>query len=428
MRRVPTADLIIGLAAFACFITVALLDYGHQKRQVATYDSFSSFDYQRGGYRAWFEMLQAEGVRVARFEQHPVYLNDSIATLILANNEFDALLRARMGQKFGVYGPADIAALDRWVQHGGRLIWLVDQASSLGLSETEMVRQAQSAKANGELRLPAIAKAGSGRDAALAIAVSPLTDGVHAVLGTSRLRIPFGTDPSLLPLVADRAGTVVGSYPRGLGEVIVVTDESLFENGRLASADNAQLAYNLATYGLRRGQSVAFEEWSHGYQSGDTWWAILPQPFRLAFGIGALAVLLALIGAAWRFGPAFAPPANDERTSSEYLTSVATLLERAGATRAAVKDLAQLGLRAAARSVGLPDDAKATAVAERLRGSDSGDRRATDVVALERLAGFEHPSKDELVRAARLSLDIRKDLGDGLQHLAPRRSASRRSA
>jgi hypothetical protein len=428
VRNVRATELVIGLAVFVCFIAVALLDYGHQRRQVASFDSFSSFDYQRGGYRAWFEMLRNEGVRAARFQQRPVYLNDSVATLIVANNEFDALLRARLGQKFGVYEQADLAALRRWVQNGGRLVWLVDQATSLGLSETEITRQIRPAKPGGELQLPHVIKAGPTKNAALAIAVSPLTDGVHAVLGAGKLRIPFNTDPALAPLVADRAGTVVGSYPLGKGEIIVVTDESLFENGRLASADNARLAYNLAAYGLQPGQTVAFEEWSHGYQSGDTWWAILPQPFRVALCIGAAALLFALLGATWRFGPALVPPANDERTSSEYLTSVAMLLERAGATRTSVKDLAQIGLRSAARSAGLPDDAKATAIAERLRGTETGDRRADDVVTLERLAGFERPTKEELVRAARLSLDLRKDLGDGLQHLAPRRSASRRSA
>lgn len=429
MKRARSVELWIALFVVGCFIAIGILDYNHERRQAASFDSFSSFDYQRGGYRAWYEMLQREGVRVARFQQRPAYLNDSVATLIIANNAFDAALRAQLGQGAGLYGPADTAALERWVRQGGRLVWLVDQATSLGLSATTIEGARQAAQGGGDvLRLPKVVKTGGAKDTALSTVASPLTDGVGSLLGTSRLRIPFDTDPLLSPLIADRAGSVVGSYPLGKGQVIVVTDESLFENGRLGSVDNARLAYNLATFGLQRGETVAFEEWSHGYQSGDTWWAILPRPFQLAFGIGGIAVLLALFGAAWRFGPALALPHNDERTSSEYLTSVAVLLERGGATRTAVRDLARLGLRAAARSVGLPDSAKATAIGQRLRGSESGDQRAVDVLALERLSGLERPTRAELMRAAQLSLDLRKDLGDGLHHLAPRRSASRRPA
>jgi hypothetical protein len=423
MRRFSLADLAIALLVAGCFIAIALLDYGHKEQALQTYDSFSSFDYQHGGYRAWFEMLHDEGVRVARMEQRPAYLNGSVSTLIVANNAFDALLRAQIGESASLYSQGDIAALVRWVQNGGRLIWLVDQASSLGLATAALLTPSEA-----DLALPAVVKSKFAKDAAVTIAPSALTSGVRSVIGTGRLRVPFSKDPNFAPLVADTSGSVVGWYPLGKGAVIIVTDESLFENGRLASADNARLAYNLATDGMKPGDTVAFEEWSHGYQAGNTWWEILPRPFQIAFAVAASALLLALVGAAWRFGPAIPLPANDERTSSEYLTSVATLLERGDATRKAVRDLAQLALRSAARSVGLPDSAKATEIGARLRGTQTGDQRAADLLALERMAGFERPTRDELVRAAQCSLAIRKDLGDGLHQLAPRRSAARRTA
>ncbi|HXW51272.1 MAG TPA: DUF4350 domain-containing protein [Candidatus Acidoferrales bacterium] len=423
MRRFSLSDLVITLLVAGCFIAIALLDYGHKEQAVQAYDSFSSFDYQHGGYRAWFDMLHDEGVRVARMEQRPAYLNGSVSTLIVANNTFDAMLRAQIGESAGLYSEGDVAALVRWVQNGGRLIWLVDQANSLGLVASELFTPSETG-----LELPAVVKSKSLKDTAATFAPSALTSGVSSVIGSGRLRVPFSQDPKFAPLVADASGSVVGWYPLGKGAIVLVTDESLFENGRLASADNARLAYNLATDGLKPGDTVAFEEWSHGYQAGNTWWEILPRPFQIAFGVAALALLLALVGAAWRFGPAIPLPANDERTSSEYLTSVATLLERGDASRKAVRDLAQLALRAAARSVGLPDRAQATEIGARLRGTETGDQRAADLLALERIAGFERPTREELVHAAQLSLAIRKDLGDGLQYLAPRRSAAGRTA
>ncbi len=423
-------EFVIAFAVLICFVAIGWLDYSNQRNQAETYDSFSSFDYQPGGYRAWFDMLRDEGVRVARYERRPAYLNDSVATLVVANNAFDAELRQQFGQPSGVYSDADLTALEKWVKAGGRLVWLVDEATSLAPSSAKsFLRSAIGRGSQEPLRLPSVANVGRPKDSAVAIAPSAFTQGVRGVSGNTGLRIPFDTDFALSPVVADRAGIVVGWYPFGKGTVVVVTDETLFENGKLAKADNARLAYNLATYDLQPGQTVAFEEWSHGYQSGDTWWTILPKPFRVAFGIAGGALLLLLFGATWRFGPAVPLPENNERTSFEYLTSMAGLLERGGAARKAVRDLAHLALHVGARSVGLPDTATASAIAARLRGGDAGERRANDLVTLERLAGYEHPTPAELVEAARLALSLRKEFSlDGFQRIEPRHSTPRRSA
>jgi hypothetical protein len=430
VKNLRAPEAIIALAVLVCFVAVALLDYSHRVRQSSTYDSFSTFDYQRGGYRAWFEMLHDEGIRVVRYEQRPAFLNDSIAVFIVANNVFDARLRAMLGQPYGIYTTADTQALERWIRNGGRLVWLVDQASALShaTSAKKGLRKLVATPAPSQpFGLPDVHSTGPLKDEATAVVAGP-GGTTHRVLGTSRLRIPFGTDPSLSPLVADRAGVVVGLYPLGKGSVIVVTDESLFENGRLAQADNASLAYQIATFGLAPGQTVAFEEWSHGYQSGDSWWTILPKPFQAGFAIAACALVLLLLGQTWRFGPAIREPENTERTSFEYLTSVATLLERGQAARKAARDLAHLALRAAARAVGLPDSASAAAIGARFQGTASGERHARDLIRLERIAGFENPTDKELIEACEIALSLRKELvGDGIQRIAPRRTAARRS-
>jgi Domain of unknown function (DUF4350) len=79
-------------------------------------DTFDVSDYRSGGYAAWYELLRREGVTVERFERRPAYLDASIDTLIAASPVMPA------GEN--VRGPADRAALARWVHDGGRLIAL----------------------------------------------------------------------------------------------------------------------------------------------------------------------------------------------------------------------------------------------------------------------------------------------------------------
>ncbi|MDQ6766503.1 MAG: DUF4350 domain-containing protein [Candidatus Eremiobacteraeota bacterium] len=432
MRWLRSTEVVIALAVLVCFVLLGWLDYQRSLHAVERFDTFSSYDYQRGGYHAWYDLLRREGIRATRQERRPAYLSDPVATLIVANNVFDALLREQARQSIGYYTDADCAALHRWVTAGGHLVWLVDQASALSApmgGAGKGTCAPLSRERASSLYLPGVARSTATKDAAVAIAPSALTEGVRSLSGSSNLRIPFGGDPNVTPLVADDKGSVVAWYQLGKGSVVIVTDETLFQNSRIGKADNARLAFNLAGLNLRPGDTVAFDEWTHGYQSGDTWWSIMPRTLQVALSIMGGALLLLLLGATWRFGPAARLPENIERTSHEYLLSMAALLERGGARRQAIRDLAQIALHAAARSTGLADSAPAAAIATRLRGSEAGDRRAHDLLTLERLSGYEQPSSAELVQAARLSRDLRKELSfDGSQAIQPRRTATRRSA
>jgi hypothetical protein len=432
MRTLRSTEVVIALAVLTIFVLLGWFDYRRQQASAERFDTFSSYDFQRGGYRAWYDLLTREGIHVTRYQRRPAYLTDSISTLVIANNVFDAALRGEVGQSLGVYGDADFDALKTWISKGGRLVWLVDQATAETTPDqhaTLALRKLLSRGAESKIGLPSVAKNGPEKDAAVSIVESPLTAGVRELSGNSRLRLPFDANPGVTPLIADHAGGVVGWYKLGKGSIVVVTDETLFENSRLGKADNARLAYNLVAQGLQPGDTVAFDEWSHGYQSGDTWWTIMPVTLQIALSIAGGALLLLLLGATWRFGPAVRTPENNERTSEEYLVSMAALLDRGGARRKAIADLAQIALRIAARSVGLSDSTPASTIATRMRRSDAGDRRAHDLLTLERLAGYQQPTNAELVQAARLSRNLRKELTfDGSQHIQPRRTTSRRSA
>jgi hypothetical protein len=114
-RRVRSSDGILALLVLAGILVVALLN---GRPPAGGTDTFASTDYRSGGYAAWYELLQREGVAVERFERRPANLNASIDTLIAAAPVVPAGADARR--------PADLAALARWVRGGGRLITLGD--------------------------------------------------------------------------------------------------------------------------------------------------------------------------------------------------------------------------------------------------------------------------------------------------------------
>jgi hypothetical protein len=410
VRHLPVTEALIVVAAIGA---VALAAYfGGRVSQAAggSYDTFSTYDAASGGYRAWYELLQREGIRVARFERRPAFIDSSVDVYVMSGDLFGIIARAGTGGSAEQALPGDWSAVAKWVHAGGHLVWLAD-----GQTRPD------------DLNIPDLAARGPRADDAVTVAPSPVTAGVASVSGTARLRAVFGTSAGAAPLVADDIGGVVVSYPLGRGAVTVVTDESLFENARLARADNARLGYDLATYGLTSHGTVAFDEWSHGYVAGDTWWTILPRPFQVALIVIGAALLLLVVATALRFGPTVVLADASERTSAEYLSSMAALYSRGGARKTAIDDLAGACLREVAAAAGLPETAAARSIAVRLGGDDAGP--AEDVMELDRLRSYEYPHPADLLRAARLCAALRKEfIRHGHIGIRRRTAAGRRTA
>ena len=387
---VPWTEIVVLVLASAAIFTLVIAAEVRQRALAPRYDTFSSYDAHSGGYRAWYELLARMGNHAERFTQRSAFLDRSIDTLIVAANSRElALRRQDSGEAIGQLQPIDLENIRSWVKQGGRLIWLTD------------------GDYGGSLGVPTITTEGQKRDDALTVAISPLTAGVARVSGTSALRARFASAAKALPLVADDSGAVVMEYRLGKGSVAVITDQSLFDNARITKADNARLAYNLATGGNPKA-TVAFDEWVHGFAAGPTWWAVLPVPARAAVIIAAAALLLLVIGTALRFGPTSRLPEVAERTSAEYLASMAHLLARGKAARKALRDLADLTLHEVAASAGLSERASAAELAARLESYDP--ERAGQVRELDALRKVDEPSDNDLVRAARLSCVLRKEL------------------
>jgi hypothetical protein len=90
---------------------------------------------------------------------------------------------------------------------------------------------------------------------------------------------------------------------------------------------NALQAYDLVT---RRG-IVVFDERIHGYALDRSLWQVVPAPVHAAFWVAVLAVVLALIEANVRWVPPAPRTPPEDRDSSAYIVSMASLLRRADA-------------------------------------------------------------------------------------------------
>ncbi|HME81605.1 MAG TPA: DUF4350 domain-containing protein [Candidatus Eremiobacteraceae bacterium] len=406
-RDFPWTEIVVLAIAGAIMLGTIYAGYRHQQAIAPRFDTFSSFDAHSGGYRAWYELLGREGMRVERFEQRPAFLDDSIGTLIVAPNLRESVLRTEQThQQIGQPQAIDFDNLRAWVKNGGRLIWITDGTWDDWLD------------------LDTDSEAGPEHDAAVTVALAPLTDGVNAVSGTSRRRV--SGSPAYVPLIADSGGAVVALRRLGKGSIVVVTDQSLFDNKRLSDGDNARLAYDLAAGSAG---AVAFDEYVHGYVSGSSWWTILPVPVRAGLIVIGAGLLLLLFGAALRFGPTARLPETTERTSAEYLSSMAQLLARGHAARKALRDLATVTLNDVATGLGLSDRASIRDIVARVQVAQDGDARASQLEELDRLRTLSGPNDKDLLRAAQLCAALRKEyapygrIGFGRRAAPLRRSA-----
>lgn len=135
---------------------------------------------------------------------------------------------------------------------------------------------------------------------------------------------------------------------------------------------NVRLAYDtLAGRGL-----VLFDERPYGYGNGRSLWSVLPQPVRIAFWIALVALGVVILDGNTGLAPPIPPEPPAERDSGAYVASMASLLRRAHAGRAAIARFAEA----------FPDDAE-----------------------LAMLAAHPHPSESSLLRAAKLFHRHRKD-------------------
>jgi hypothetical protein len=374
LPRVETAILIL-----AAILLVALR-VARQGEHGPALDSYSTYDASAGGYRALYELLQREGVRVERFGGHPSSLDSALDTLVYAEPlPFDP---AR-----GEATRADAAALEGWVRAGGNLLYVGhdDAAAKAGVlhlpASRRRARRRHHPYVAPDLRLAGVATAG------------PLTELRWTVPKRARV------------LLDDGAGPLVVRYALGRGVVVAVLDERAFENAQIAAFDRARLALALAAP-RRPGGALAFDEAVHGYATPSHWWSVVPKPFVVALALATVALLVAFAGAAMRLGPPVSPRPRDDRSTADFIEGLASLLERGGAVRSALADATTSTSHALARAFGLPDNATSAEIAERIE-SDGARARYRELVAAATNAS---PSEANLVRGVALAQGLRKEI------------------
>jgi hypothetical protein len=382
LRGVPLRDLGLLLVAIVVLATLNLLSTRAQETPRAV-DSYSSYDAASGGYRAFYELLQREGVAVERFERRPPFLDRGIDTLVWVEPL--------------VYDPrqifntkTDVQALDAWIKAGGRLLYIGQDPAAAKAGILKLPATTTVARARGTMRVAAaLRKAGVER-----VAFAHLL----------RWKPAKKQAPGATVLIADGAGPLALRYAYGRGEIVAVVDEDAFRNSRIASADNARLAYALTTPRRAAGR-IAFDEAVHGYLAPEHWWAIMPRALLIGLAIVALAAVIAFAGAAIRLGPPIVPARRTDASSAEFVDSLAVLFERGRAVRKALEEIAHATTHVVARAIGVADDTSPVRIARRIERDDLRDdfdtvRSAEDIV---------RPDNAALVQVALAAHRLRKE-------------------
>jgi hypothetical protein len=383
LRRIPPLEGSLLAVAVIVLIVLGVLKNGSDQAQSPVYETYSSFDANGGGYRAFYELLAREGLRVERFEQRAAFLEPG-GTLVYAEPlPFDP-------DQIPV-SKGDVDALEHWVRAGGHLVYLGhdDDAARAGV-----------------LHLPAsCSKAcwGGGRPRP----VSP--PGVARLDVSSALRWKLGRGTKLgsrtRVLLADRRGAIAVTYPFGKGRVTALIDETLLRNDGIAHGDRARFAYGLVAGDAGADEPVAFDETVHGHIVPLHWWSIVPRPFLIALCVALAALLVAFAGAAVRLGPPLLPAARDDRTSADFIDALSSLLARGGAVRKALTDAANSASRVVARGLGLDDGASNEQIGARIEREDL----RTAFFEMHAVAANGFPNEENLVRGVALAQRLRKE-------------------
>jgi Domain of unknown function (DUF4350) len=293
-------DLLFGALALIALIAVSLLGR-HEKPPVGA--TRGSADYNAGGYRAWYELMAREGVRVTRYRQH----HDA-----LPNSGIDTLVLAFPDRGYPMWNAAERDAVRVWVRGGGRLIDVgLTPPTEHDDDKDEVAFLEENRTDRGPLH---------GAWAAL-VAALPRR-------GSDRL-VP-AKHKKFQTLVGDRAGGIAVRYRYGRGEVIGLVSAEMFQNDALQRGDAARLAYLAARPGTPQG-IVAFDEAVRYDIVERPWYRALNAPELVALALAALAGLLWLLYGIVPLGPPVRLRGPREPTSEEFVDAVAALYQRARA-------------------------------------------------------------------------------------------------
>lgn len=288
----------------------------------------TSYDASHDGFRAAYLLLEDLGYPVTRSKRP----TGGSARFVLAPEDAT---------------PADAGALDDWVRRGGTLVLATEHAAfarplgmELRVEELEEAPESEPATGGGATRLAA---------------------------GSTYVSWPKHAG-QVWARAGDRPAVTV--YERGRGEIWLMNRPEILTNRRLREGDNSVFLCRMAEDVLRRRPGeLAFDEFFHGMRERPGVMELLFRPPALWVTLQAILVLALVL---WREIPRFGSlrplRAPSRRSKDEFLSAMASLLERkhdyAGAY-GTVHDNLMIEL---ARELGLPPGAPPERIREAARG------------------------------------------------------------
>lgn len=428
--------LLLGLVAF--FVLIVVLSR-HEEIDATQSNPFtvqrSSYRTMPEGYKALYLTLQAEGFSVRRQTQAFNLLPLEGGLLIIPDPPYEnhpqpgvdsgmqaVTFRREMALKEG-------DALTDWLSRGNHALVLTEYNANVvyGLLGSHRVIDPEERRREQDQTeddwFATVADPTPGAD--LPIQHTLATPSVPSFLsdGAKKLEVYSGrrlkTDMPLtteqvariggvVPLYRDDLGVVAAYSQVGQGGIVWCTSPWSFSNGGIDAGDN--LAFVLALAKLKPGAPIIFDEYHQGYGVQMTVWQLLPKIAKLGAVQIGVALLLLFITLAWRFGPAQLPEEERfSRSRAEYLTAMASLLERARATHVVRERLSVLVRRELARRLGVSPHAPP----ERFQAANAA-HAVVEPVLLERvlrhLTTMEHQKRPDPEALLRLAGEIQRML------------------
>ncbi len=310
-----------------------------------------------GGVKALNLLLEQQGYKVADLRSPWNTLQNS-AGLLIAIEPFERTRPVLEGE---------IAALTRWVQNGGHLLYLVaaperpyDPKDSL-TGDIAVIGSKQTA--------PTQIKPKS------EFAADPVMQGVALlnIGGPVRLQAKAGSPYRVL--ARDKDGNLILEKTVGKGKFWAIASTSLASNAGIREDDNAVFLVNLVTAAVgTTSKTVLFDEYHHGVGlldapgSGERGLlAATPLGIKLAVLHLLLLTVLVIYNGNRLFGKPKHVPVPQYRSSTDFLGGMARLYKRAGATDIAVGAMHQAFVRDLTAHLLLTPDAPIDTIIERTR-------------------------------------------------------------
>lgn len=371
--------LIVGLN----FVFMVDTEESKETEETANRSTYRTTPY---GAMAFYELLEASGYTVTRFEQPFTKLKDrpDVTTLVVI-----------APPPFRNPSEEEFAALNDWVAEGNHLV-IIDREIQVQIGDATISTEYQTEQSNVRPMQPTLYSTGVER-----LKLSRFASRVTVAGGGATYHI------------GDNKGAVLADAQVEEGRVVLLTDPYLVANNGILEEDNFALAVNL--FANVPAGKIAFDEFHHGYGAGESMGVMAyfeGTPVRWMMWQAGLIVALLV----YSFGRRFARPVplrKERRTTNlEFVSSMANIVRLARASDLAMQNIYADFRNHLCRYCGLPtrvDSPRLASVAARRLNREERDLR--DLLAkCEKAARGEPTSDAELLNVVTRIRELQRQM------------------